>query len=179
MLEIARRLLERKRHLETPDLHLRRAKPAVVDEDVSIRMFPIAQFGFDLVFEIVVEASLQTHARAPELDFVLAELRIEVAIIRVQAEAERGAEFADSDRRRRKVHADVGTDLCLIRRLSGWLLGVNSARQQHQDEKCNDTPHQSPFFGTSHDTDLTPAVPPAISCALRSSRDRLGSTDAW
>ena len=74
----------------------------------------------------------------------------------MQAEAERGAEFADSDRRRRKVHADVGTDLCLIRRLSGWLLGVNSARQQYQDEQCNDTPHQSPFFGTSHDTDLTP-----------------------
>ena len=126
MLEIGCRLLQRKRQLETPDLHLRRAEPAVVDEDVSKRMVPIAQFGFDLVFEIVVEASLQTHARAPELDFVLAELRIEVAIIRVQPEAERGAKFADADRRRRKVHADVGTDLCLIRRLSGWLLACTA-----------------------------------------------------
>ena len=59
------------------------------------------------------------------------------------------------------------------------LLRRRDARQQRdQAETQRRKAHQNPFFGCSHETERTPADPPAISCALRSSSDRLGSISA-
>ena len=127
-------------------------------------MLGVAQLGVDLVLEIVVDAPFERDPGPPPDKIVFAHrVRIETAHVEVKSHAEIDAELAGAQRRRWKPD--------ILRR--------RDARQQReQAETQRRKAHQNPFFGCSHETERTPADPPAISCALRSSSDRLGSISA-
>ncbi len=178
LVEAPDQLIETEWNLEAAGPNFGRPKPPVIDGHVSPRVFFVSKVRFDLIFEVVEQASLDGHAGAAEDEFVFTELRIEIAGIEMQPHAESGAELADAKRGGRKLETDVRTRAVLLpaRREA---LRCRNRRNRQQERDHDETTHQSPFLGVSHETDFTPAVPLDMSCALRSSRERFGSTATW